>query len=196
MSRKPVGEKAMTAAERQRRRRARLKAENPPQKPGRPPLHWLVETNEWQQLHEKMQTSMGMDARSVRRQRINRVFAGFGKQVLGLDPQYPDSYSRDDVRRFKPLSRKGILEQFGRHAVFMVNVVGCDTAEAVASAREWAEDFLIDSKVSVADVIGFFRWLHKDIRKDIREPESEQPAEPATEQSAAADEPDAASADR
>jgi hypothetical protein len=158
MSRKPMGEKAMTAAERQRRRRAKLRAENPPQKPGRPRHAWLEPST-----LELFQKAMGKDARSARRWHANRSFEGFGKQILRIDPRFPD-YSPEDAKHFEPLShKKGILEQLGRHVVFMLNVIGYDPDDAAADAREYAELMLKDGNLDAAAAVRFFRWLREDV---------------------------------
>jgi hypothetical protein len=162
----------MTAAERQRRRRARLRADNPPaRKPGRPRFGWLKPSD-----LELFQEAMGDDSRrmSARRRNANHLFRHFGRQVLHIEPLIPDKYSPEDAKRFEPLARKkGIIEQFGRHVVFMMNVVGCNPDEAKADARQWAEDLLIDERtkgLNVADVVGFFRWLRGDVGEQDEAP--------------------------
>ena len=163
MSRKLLGEKAMTAAERQRRRRAKVRADKPPQKPGRPRLSWLEES-----LGEIL--SDGQEERSARRHHADRQYASFGKQILGIDPRF-DGYSAENVERYKPLMRKGILEQLGRHFVFVAMASG-EQDDAVAEVREWADDLLIEAKnnqLTVADAVSFFRGL--------RQPEPTPPAQ-------------------
>jgi hypothetical protein len=102
MSRNPIGEKAMTAAERQRRRRERLWAENPPGKPGRPRLSWMLD-HPWDDP---------MDRRNL----TNEIYGAIGKNLLGM-LQEPHPY--DLYRRYQRLNKKGIMEQFGRHGMWL-----------------------------------------------------------------------------
>ena len=168
MSRKPLGDKAMTAAERQRRRRAKLRSETPPQKSGRPRLHWLEKST-----HEMFCEALKDErwkARSSRRYQSGKQYANFGEQALGIEPRFEKNYSAENVERFKPLMRKGILEQLGRHAVFMANIVGCSPDQAVVDVRELAEDLLIDHRngeLSVENVTEFFRWLREPERPAV-----------------------------
>jgi hypothetical protein len=168
----------MTAAERQRRRRAKLRTENPPQKPGRPRLGWLKKSE-----HEIFCEEMNMEAvskpRSVRRGDFARQYVSFGEQALGISSKFAQYYQAENVRRYKPIMRKCILEQLGRHLIFLANTVGVEPDKAVADVRELADDLLIDAKngtLSVEDVVSFFRWL--------RQPEAneEQPSQPGREE--------------
>jgi hypothetical protein len=108
---------------------------------------------------------MRKDGRSARRHDVNRCFENFGRQILRIDPRFPD-YSSKNARRFEPLARRrGILEQLGRHAVFMANVVGCHPDEAAADAREYARLMLKDGNLDATEAVRFFRWL-RDRRED------------------------------
>ena len=165
MSQKPIGEKAMTATERQRRRRARLRGEKPPQKPWRPQNPWHKPS-----ALEIFLKKIGKDPSSAHRKHANDLFESFGRQLLGIEDLPGCNYSPENAKRFEPLARKGILEQFGRHAVFLGVVVGCDTDEIEAELRKLAEDFLIDvkknGKIYVADAVWYFRWLREVRRHD------------------------------
>jgi hypothetical protein len=170
----------MTAAERQRRRRARLRAEKPPQKPGRPRLRWQSKT-----AHEIFHEELGQPgkARSARRGDFISQYVNFAEQALGVSSRFAQNYSAENVERYKPLMRKGILEQLGRHLIFLTNSVGWETDEAVADVREWADDLLIDAKnntLSVGDVISFFRGLREPQPED-RDDHGSQSQDSATE---------------
>jgi hypothetical protein len=121
----------MTAAERQRRRRARSREENPSQKPGRPQSPWHKTTN-----YEELAGLFFGDGRqrSARRHQANRLFESFGRQALGISRDVPEWYVQENVARFKRLDKKGILEQFGRHAIWLIDHQGLSPEEAAA---EW-----------------------------------------------------------
>jgi hypothetical protein len=163
MSRKPLNGKAMTAAERQRRRRAKLRTEKPPQKPGRPRLGWIKKCA--LEIFCENFYDESQHARSARRHHADFQYTSFGKQVLGVGEGF-DGYSVENVERYKPLMRKGILEQLGRHAVFLANTVGCEPDEAVTDVRAYADELLKQDGLSVDSVIRFFRWLRKDVPTD------------------------------
>jgi hypothetical protein len=151
----------MSAAERQRRRRARLRSENPSKKPGRPRLGWLPNKSDAERLclvmkHERWK------AASLRRAELNHQYASFGAQVLGMVEGFPD-YSVENVERFKPIAKKGILELFGRYLLWLTNECGHDVADAVAHVRAVADDMVAeDPFTDLALVKDYFRWLRAD----------------------------------
>jgi hypothetical protein len=159
MSRKPLGESAMTAAERQRRRRARLRAEYPSRKRGRPLAF----------------NGFGADASddpSTRRHKQNEEYRGWGKYVLGLlDAHLPDDakqVKQGDAERFKPLERrKVVLEQIGRHARWLLQKTG-DKEGVKADTRELVAELLKQGEFSDEDAVEFFRWVRKDIEAEQR----------------------------
>jgi hypothetical protein len=172
MSRKPIGEKVMTAAERQRRRRAKMKeqqAEGSSNKSGRRRLSYLdakPPENWTQELRSEVLAELGgIKQESVRRGDAACRYKSFGEQALGIEPRCK-GYSRENSDRYRPLSRKkGILEQIGRQAIFVL-MQGGTVEEAEAEAREWADDLLKDGdKLNVKEAIAFFQWLRKDMRK-------------------------------
>jgi hypothetical protein len=148
----------MTAAERQRRRRERLRGEGPPKKRGRPNFGFLKNHNE---LLVKMKASMGVKRESALRDEAARTYQSFGKQVLGIHPKFPETYSHENAERYRPLDRKlGILEQLGRQAVFNLEM-GMSPEEAAADVRELADELL---DTSVKATVAYLQWERKDAR--------------------------------
>jgi hypothetical protein len=161
MSRKAIGEKAMTAAERQRRRRAKLRGDSPPPKRGRPRLKHLESDGDTAGLRSSLWEMLGHRPGSLRSHDVARRYRNFGEQVLGIDSKAP-SYSHENAERYRPLSRKpSILEQLGRHAVFMMRegwVLSLE--EAMADAREHADELLeFGDDLNVKAMVEFFQDL-------------------------------------
>lgn len=144
MSRNPIGEKAMTAAERQRRRREKLRTEKPPGKPGRP--RFLLDP--WLQPEDL-------------RNGANEYYQAFGQKLLGL---LQNPYPHDLYRRYRRLKKKGTLEQFGRYGMWLIYVQGLSEEDAAAECRKWADGLLEAEDLNVENVVKFFRWLRKPLR--------------------------------
>jgi hypothetical protein len=182
MSRKPIGDQAMTAAERQRRRRARLRAENPPNKPGRP-LFRHVDTSE----HDP----------GARRAALNDFYRGWGVFVLLLNPS-DKNYSKELAEQLKkrfppPLHRKSVkyfrkmplafmtlaetedcfgvngavLEAVGRYDEYLYYSRGYHKNEAHFETRAMVMELMTQpGELNPIDVVDFFRWLREELPED------------------------------
>jgi hypothetical protein len=173
MSRKPIGEKAMTATERQRRRRARLQGEGPPKQRGRPKLKYLEPgklPEGWtaEARLEFLEALGGCKRESTRRGDAARRYANFGEQALRIDPRCED-YSPENAEKYRSLKhKKGILEQLGRLVIFEMLELGNTLEEATSVVREWADDLLIDGdSLDIKESVRFFQWLRKDMRDQV-----------------------------
>jgi hypothetical protein len=142
----------MTAAERQQRRRAKLKEKNSSRPVGRPRHSWLDTDRAGLTMEDRYEImeEIGTKRESVRRSDAARVFEHWGKQVLKIDINEPD-YSRENAKLFAPIIRKhGILEQIGRHAWM--------TRDA-DDTLELAKELIKQDRLNVKDVVNFFCGL-------------------------------------
>jgi hypothetical protein len=144
MSRKAMGDRAMTAAERQRKRRAKLRAEHPPRKPGRPRADTF-----------NFDIFDGHPPKT-RRAAIANMYAVWGEFVLRTNKGAED-YSKEDEERFKPLYNTRILEQIGRYARYLYRI-GWHKEAAKIETRELAAELLKQGELDHQDVVDFFRW--------------------------------------
>jgi hypothetical protein len=159
----------MTAAERQRKRRARLRGENPPRKPGRPRFFLAKKASLADNLLLAQAEAVGTPIASVRRRRLNREYVRLGEYVLRIKHN-EENFVPEHLSKFRPLRKKTILEQFGRHAWYLVRSDGATWEETSEDAIAWAEELLKqEGKLRVNDVVQFFLWLRE------KEPEEDEP---------------------
>jgi hypothetical protein len=153
----------MTAAERQRRRRARLQGDAPPKKRGRPRLRYLEVSGKRWRDYEIISDLGGITRASARRGDVARRYQNFGEQVLRIDSRCED-FSRENSKKYRPLKRKrGILEQLGRHAVFIA-MLNNNMDVGKADAREIADLLLEDGDLNVKEVVAYLQWLRRDMQ--------------------------------
>jgi hypothetical protein len=144
----------MTAAERQRKRRAKLREGQEPKRRGRPALQYVPDDTGYA-LFMRLMEQYGP---SVRRHDINNTFASLGKQVLGIEKRTRD-YAPENVQRYKSLAKKTILEQVGRHAMWLAHQ-GAESECVRQETLGLVDEILREHpKPNVKDTVAFFQWI-------------------------------------